>query len=123
MPTELKALAMFVFGVLYTYLALRACRQGLKTGLLPIPDRFNLMPRPNRQKNSKWFWLNFSMFVALGLVGVLLISWSLTLLVHIGLTPSSTRTPPALSSALSQHFAFSASLIASVQAWPVSLVR
>jgi len=35
-----------------------------------------------------------------------------------GLTLGSTRTPPALSSALSQHLAISASLSASVQAWP-----
>jgi hypothetical protein len=41
----------------------------------------------------------------------------------IGLTLSSTRTPPALSSALSLHSASSASFIASVQAWPVSILR
>jgi hypothetical protein len=39
------------------------------------------------------------------------------------LTPGSTRTPPALPSALSQHFAISASLSASAQAVPVSPVR
>ena len=39
----------------------------------------------------------------------------------VGLTLSSTRTPPALSSALSLRSASSASLSASVQAWPVSL--
>jgi len=37
------------------------------------------------------------------------------------LTPGSTRTPPALPSALSQHFAISASFSASAQAVPVSL--
>jgi len=40
-----------------------------------------------------------------------------------GLTLGSTRTPPALSSVLSHHFAISASLIVSVQAWPVSCFR
>src|ERR1035437_6915025 len=35
----------------------------------------------------------------------------------------STRTPPALPSVLSQHSSFSASLNASVQAWPVSFIR
>jgi hypothetical protein len=40
-----------------------------------------------------------------------------------GLTLRSTRTPPALPSVLSQHFAISAPLIASVQAWPVSFLR
>jgi hypothetical protein len=40
-----------------------------------------------------------------------------------GLTPSSTRTPPALPSALSQHLASSASFGASVQAGPVSFLR
>ena len=39
------------------------------------------------------------------------------------LTIGSTRTPPALPSALSQHFAISASFCASVQAVPVSLIR
>jgi len=39
------------------------------------------------------------------------------------LTPRSSRTPPALSSALSQHFAISAPLIASVQAGPLSFIR
>jgi hypothetical protein len=39
------------------------------------------------------------------------------------LTPSSTRTPPALSVALSQLLASSAPLIALAQAWPVSLIR
>ena len=38
-----------------------------------------------------------------------------------GNTPS--RTPPALSPALSQHSAFSASFIVSVQAGPVSFIR
>ncbi len=41
----------------------------------------------------------------------------------IALTPSSTRTPPALPPALSQHPAFSAPLSASVQAGPVSFFR
>jgi len=41
----------------------------------------------------------------------------------VGLTLSSTRTPPALSSVLSQHLATSAPLIVSVQAWPVSFIR
>ena len=39
------------------------------------------------------------------------------------LTSRSTRTPPALSSALSRLPAFSALLIVSVQAGPVSFVR
>jgi len=39
------------------------------------------------------------------------------------LTPSSTRTPPALPSALSQHPASSAPLSASAQAGPVSFIR
>jgi hypothetical protein len=38
----------------------------------------------------------------------------------LGLTLSSTRTPPALPFALSQHFAIPASFIALVQAGPVS---
>jgi len=41
----------------------------------------------------------------------------------LGLTLRSTRTPPALPSALSQLLASSAPLIASVQAWPVSFTR
>jgi len=41
----------------------------------------------------------------------------------IALTLRSTRTPPALSSALSLRFASSASFIASVQAGPVSFIR
>ena len=41
----------------------------------------------------------------------------------IALTLSSTRTPPALPSALSQLLASSASFIASVQAGPVSFIR
>ena len=40
-----------------------------------------------------------------------------------GLTLRSSRTPPALSSALSQHLAISASFIVSVQAGPVSFFR
>jgi len=40
-----------------------------------------------------------------------------------GLTFRSTRTPPALPFALSQHFASSASFIVSVQAGPVSSFR
>jgi hypothetical protein len=40
-----------------------------------------------------------------------------------GLTLRSTRTPPALSSALSLHLASSAPLIASAQAGPVSFIR
>jgi hypothetical protein len=40
-----------------------------------------------------------------------------------GLTLSSTRTPPALSSALSLHSSSSASFSASVQAGPVSFLR
>jgi hypothetical protein len=39
------------------------------------------------------------------------------------LTSRSSRTPPALPSALSQHFAISAPLIASAQAWPLSFIR
>ena len=45
------------------------------------------------------------------------------MIVLVGLTLGSTRTPPALSPALSHLPAFSASLSASVQAGPVSLVR
>ncbi len=40
-----------------------------------------------------------------------------------GLTLGSTRTPPEMPSVLSQLFASSASLSASVQAGPVSLIR
>jgi len=40
-----------------------------------------------------------------------------------GLTVRSSRTPPALPSALSQHFAISAPLIVSVQARPLSFIR
>jgi hypothetical protein len=40
-----------------------------------------------------------------------------------GLTLRCTRTPPALSSDLSQYFANSDSLIASAQARPVSFIR
>ena len=40
-----------------------------------------------------------------------------------GLTLRSSRTPPALSSALSQLFAISAPLIVSAQAWPLSFFR
>ena len=40
-----------------------------------------------------------------------------------GLTLRSSRTPPALPFALSQHFAISAPLIVSVQAWPLSFTR
>ena len=39
------------------------------------------------------------------------------------LTPRSSRTPPALPFALSLHFAISAPLIVSVQAWPLSFFR
>jgi hypothetical protein len=39
------------------------------------------------------------------------------------LTLRSSRTPPALPSALSQHFAILAPLIVSVQAGPVSFIR
>ena len=38
------------------------------------------------------------------------------------LTLRSSRTPPALPSALSHHLAISAPLIASVQAWPLSFI-
>jgi hypothetical protein len=41
----------------------------------------------------------------------------------IALTLRSTRTPPALPSALSQLLASSAPLIVSVQAGPVSFIR
>jgi hypothetical protein len=41
----------------------------------------------------------------------------------MAITLRSTRTPPALSSALSLVPAFSASLIASAQAGPVSFIR
>jgi len=41
----------------------------------------------------------------------------------IALTLRSTRTPPALHFAFSQLLAFSAPLIASVQAGPVSFIR
>jgi len=41
----------------------------------------------------------------------------------LGLTVGSTRTPPALPSALSQLLAISASFSASAQAVPVNLVR
>jgi len=41
----------------------------------------------------------------------------------VGLTLRSTRTPPALSSALSLVHASSAPLIASVQVGPVSFIR
>ena len=41
----------------------------------------------------------------------------------LGLTLGSTRTPPALSSALSQLFAISSLLSASAQAVPVSPIR
>ncbi len=41
----------------------------------------------------------------------------------VALTLRSTRTPPALSAALSQLLASSASFIASVQAGPVSFIR
>jgi len=41
----------------------------------------------------------------------------------IGLTPRSSRTPPALPSGLPQHFANSALFIVSVQAWPLSFFR
>ena len=40
-----------------------------------------------------------------------------------GLTLRSSRTPPALPSALSQYFANSASFIVPVQAWPLSFFR
>jgi hypothetical protein len=40
-----------------------------------------------------------------------------------GLTLRSSRTPPALPSVLSQHFAIPASFIASVQAGPLSFIR
>jgi hypothetical protein len=40
-----------------------------------------------------------------------------------GLTLRSSRTPPALSSALSQLPAISAPLFVSVQAWPLSFIR
>jgi len=39
------------------------------------------------------------------------------------LTLRSSRTPPALPSALSQHLAIPAPLAASVQAWPLSFLR
>jgi len=39
------------------------------------------------------------------------------------LTLRSSRTPPALPFVLSQHFAISAPLIASVQARPLSFIR
>ena len=39
------------------------------------------------------------------------------------LTLRSSRTPPALPSALSQHFAISAPFSAPVQAWPLSFIR
>jgi len=42
---------------------------------------------------------------------------------RVGLTLRSTRTPPALPSALSQHLASSAPLIVSMQAGPVSFIR
>jgi hypothetical protein len=48
---------------------------------------------------------------------------SISSLSLIGLTPRSTWTPPALPSALSQYFAFSAPFSASVQAGPVSFFR
>jgi hypothetical protein len=44
-------------------------------------------------------------------------------LVNQRLTFRSTRTPPALSSALSLHSASSAAFIALVQAWPVGFIR
>jgi hypothetical protein len=45
------------------------------------------------------------------------------LITHQRLTLRSTRTPPALPSALSQLLAISASFIVSVQAVPVSFIR
>ena len=41
----------------------------------------------------------------------------------VGLTLRSSRTPPALPSALSQLLAIPAPLVASVQAWPLSFIR
>jgi hypothetical protein len=43
--------------------------------------------------------------------------------VVLGLTLRSSRTPPALPSALSQLLATSAPLVVSVQAWPLSFIR
>jgi len=43
--------------------------------------------------------------------------------VAVGLTLRSSRTPPALPFALSQHLAIPASLIVSVQAGPLSFLR
>ena len=70
-----------------------------------------------------WFWLNFSSYAILGCLAVVIILWAIAQFLRIGLTPSSTRTPPALSSAHSLVPASSASLIASAQAWPLSFFR
>jgi hypothetical protein len=54
---------------------------------------------------------------------VFLLVGCLFLLGAVGLTLRSTRTPPALSSALSLRYASSAPFIASAQAGPVSFIR
>jgi hypothetical protein len=44
-------------------------------------------------------------------------------IIQAGLTPRSSRTPPALPSALCQHFAIPAPLMVSVHARPLSFLR
>jgi hypothetical protein len=62
------------------------------------------------------------LFFTLAVAWAFLIAKIIKIIIR-GLTPSSTRTPPALPGALSLLLAFSAPFIASVQAGPVSFIR
>ena len=119
----LRASFLSAFALMFFYGAIRTTREGLKTGRLPYPDRFHLFPRPDRRKNPTWFWFNFAFIATAAIIVWVLLSWALLRAFAPGLTSRSSRTPPALPSALSQHLAISAPLIASVQAWPLSFIR
>ena len=114
------AFTLFIF-----YLSIRACANAIKTGRLPHRDPWNLkwFPPPNRKKNPQWFWFNFVIWALIPVMVWVFLSSIFLRAYQGGLTLRSTRTPPALPSALSQHPTSSAPLIASVQAGPVSFIR
>jgi hypothetical protein len=125
MNLSVHSLLMAGFFLLFFYGSTRICAVGLKTGKLPYRDPWNLkwFPPPDRKKNRQWFWFNFILYALLSVGAWLALALVFSKAFQNGLTPRSSRTPPALPSALCQHFAIPAPLVASVQAWPLSFIR
>jgi hypothetical protein len=124
MNHELKAAIALGAGLLNLYVAVRGCQLGLKTGQLPFADRFEFFPRPVRKKNPVWFWFNYSSYLVLGCLSLVIILWSIAQFLHIGLTLRSTRTQPQAAGSCHPGGTFTfTSLISSAAAGPVSCFR